>query len=195
MVSKGLDFTSVTLVGVISAETTLWLPDFRADERTFQLLTQVAGRSGRSTVPGEVLIQTQNTNHFVLQKVLDGDYRGFYENELKLRKAGHYPPFSRIALIEVKDENESNASGAIRDFHKHLSVYRKQIEISEPTPAMIPKIKKHYRYHLLIKSSKESDPGGKVLRTAIENALVNYNQKSRYRNIKIFVDIDVNSVM
>jgi primosomal protein N' (replication factor Y) len=195
MVSKGLDFTSVTLVGVISAETTLWLPDFRADERTFQLLTQVAGRSGRSIVPGEVIIQTQNPKHFVLQKVLAGDYRGFYENELKLRKTGHYPPFSRIALIEVKDENESNASGAINDYYRHLSVYRKQIEISEPTPAMIPKIKKHYRYHLLLKSSKESDPGGKVLRTAIENALVNYNQKSRYRNIKIFVDIDVNSVM
>jgi primosomal protein N' (replication factor Y) len=195
IVSKGLDFTNVTLVGVISAETTLWLPDFRADERTFQLLTQVAGRSGRSIVPGEVIIQTQNTNHFVLQKVLAGDYHGFYQNELKLRKAGHYPPFSRIALIEVKDENESNAAGAINDYYKHLSIYRNQIDISVPTPALIPKIKKQYRYHLLIKSSKESDPGGKVLRTAIENALVNYNQKSRYRNIKIFVDIDVNSVM
>jgi primosomal protein N' (replication factor Y) len=195
MVSKGLDFSNVTLVGVISAETTLWLPDFRADERTFQLLTQVAGRSGRSVAPGEVIIQTQNPKHFVLQKVLEGDYPGFYKNELMLRKAGFYPPFSRLALIEIKDENESNALGAINEFYKFISAYGKQIDISAPTPALIPKIKKQYRYHLLIKSGKESDPGGKVLRTAIENSLVNYNQKSRYRNIKVYVDIDVNSIM
>jgi primosomal protein N' (replication factor Y) len=195
MVSKGLDFSNVTLVGVISAETTLWLPDFRADERTFQLLTQVAGRSGRSTVAGEVIIQTQNPKHFVLQKVLENDYHGFYENELKLRKAGHYPPFSRIALIEVKDENESDAMGAINDYYKYLSAYRKQIDISSPTPALIPRIMKQYRFHILIKSDRETDPGGKILRTAIEKAFVNYNQKSRYRNIKIFVDIDVNSIM
>jgi len=195
MVSKGLDFSNVTLVGVISAETTLWLPDFRADERTFQLLTQVAGRSGRSTAPGEVIIQTQNPKHFVLQKVVENDYHGFYDNELQLRKSSHYPPFSRIALIEVKDESESDAMGAINDYYKYLSVYRKQIDISVPTPALIPKIQKQYRFHILIKSDKESDPGGKILRTAIEKALVNYNQKSRYRNIKIFVDIDVNSIM
>lgn len=195
MVSKGLDFSNVTLVGVISAETTLWLPDFRADERTFQLLTQVAGRSGRSTAPGEVIIQTQNPKHFVLQKVLENDYPGFYENELKLRMAGHYPPFSRIALIEVRDEDESDALGAVNDFYKYISAYRNQIDISVPTPALIAKIKKQFRFHLLIKSGRESDPGGKVMRTAIENALINYNQKSRYRNIKVFVDIDVNSII
>ncbi len=195
MVSKGLDFSNVTLVGVISAETTLWLPDFRADERTFQLLTQVSGRSGRSAAPGEVIIQTQNPNHFVLQKVLEGDYGGFYENELRLREAGHYPPFSRLALIEVRDENESDALGAINDYYRFVSAYRKQINISPPTPALIPRIKKQYRYHILIKSGKESDPGGRVLRTAIENAFVNYNQKSRYRNIKVYVDIDVNSLI
>lgn len=195
MVSKGLDFSNVTLVGVISAETTLWLPDFRADERTFQLLTQVAGRSGRSTVAGEVIIQTQNPKHFVLQKVVENDYHGFYRNELNLRKSGHYPPFARIALIEAKDESESDATGAINDYYKYLSVYRKQIDISVPTPALIPKIMKQYRFHILIKSGKDSDPGGKILRTAIEKALVNYNQNSRYRNIKIMVDIDVNSIM
>ena len=106
MVSKGLDFSRVTLVGVISAETTLWLPDFRADEKTFQLLTQVAGRSGRSKTKGEVLIQTKNHKHFVLQKVLTHDYHGFYERELNLRKLNGYPPFTRLGLIETKDPDE-----------------------------------------------------------------------------------------
>ncbi len=88
MVSKGLDFANVTLVGVIAAETSLWIPDFRADERTFQLLTQVSGRSGRSEKTGEVIIQTQNQKHFVLQKVLMNDYKGFYEKEIVLREQG-----------------------------------------------------------------------------------------------------------
>ena len=86
MVSKGLDFANVTLVGVIAAETSLWIPDFRADERTFQLLTQVSGRSGRSDKEGEVIIQTQNQKHFVLQKVLMNDYKGFYEKEIGLTR-------------------------------------------------------------------------------------------------------------
>ena len=105
MVAKGLDFPRVTLVGVISAELTLWMPDFRADERTFQLLTQVAGRSGRATTTGEVVIQTQNPQHFVLQKVLLGDYMGFYSKELNDRKGHGYPPFTRICIIEMKDKD------------------------------------------------------------------------------------------
>ncbi|MCK5456775.1 MAG: primosomal protein N', partial [Melioribacteraceae bacterium] len=100
IVAKGLDFSNVTLVGVISAETTLWLPDFRADERTFQLLTQVSGRAGRSKIEGEVIIQTQNKSHFVLQRVLMNDYEGFYSNEIALREKNNYPPFTRLCLIE-----------------------------------------------------------------------------------------------
>ena len=120
MVSKGLDFPRVTLVGVISAETTLWLPDFRADERTFQLLTQVAGRAGRSQVAGEVIIQTQNENNFTLQRVLHNDYDGFYKNEIMHREKFGYPPFTRLCLIESKDLKEERAKGAAYDFHSAL---------------------------------------------------------------------------
>ncbi|MDH3269327.1 MAG: primosomal protein N', partial [Ignavibacteria bacterium] len=109
MVSKGLDFSRVTLVGVISAETTLWLPDFRADERTFQLLTQVSGRAGRSKSPGEVIIQTQNEKHFALQMVLNNNYNGFYEKEIADREKLGFPPFTRIALIEAKDQSNEKA--------------------------------------------------------------------------------------
>jgi primosomal protein N' (replication factor Y) len=195
MVSKGLDFSHVTLVGVISAETSLWLPDFRADERTFQLLTQVAGRAGRSKAKGEVLIQTQNDKHFVLQKVLNNDYHSFYEKEVAIRERMGYPPFSRLCLIEAKDENEADARGAINDFYSHLLKYRQGLKITPPSEAMIAKIKKNYRFHILIKSDRKIDPGGAYLRNAVLNSYINFNRESRFRNIKLFFDIDPQSIV
>ena len=195
MVSKGLDFSRVTLVGVISAETTLWLPDFRADERTFQLLTQVSGRSGRSKTPGEVIIQTQNEKHFSLQMVLRNDYYGFYSKELDDRKKMDYPPFVRIALIETKDQSEKKAKGAIDDFYKELIKYKKWLNISSPAYAVIARLKGNYRFHILIKSSKETDPGGAVLRKAIIDSFVEFNRRSRYKDVKLFYDVDPQSIM
>lgn len=195
MVSKGLDFPRVTLVGVISAETTLWLPDFRADERTFQLLTQVSGRAGRSKVAGEVIIQTYNEKHFVLQKVLENDYKGFYEKEKIDREKMGYPPFTRIALIETKDTSMDKAKGAAYDFYKEIIKYKNFIKISDPTTAQIFKLKNYYRYHILIKSYKEKDPGGAILRKAILEAWTEFNKKSRYRDVKLFYDVDPQSIM
>lgn len=195
MVSKGLDFPHVTLVGVISAETTLWLPDFRADERTFQLLTQVSGRAGRSKVAGEVIIQTYNEKHFVLQKVLENDYKGFYEKEKIDREKMGYPPFTRIALIETKDTSMDKAKGAAYDFYKEIIKYKNFIKISDPTTAQIFKLKNYYRYHILIKSYKEKDPGGAILRKAIFEAWTEFNKKSRYRDVKLFYDVDPQSIM
>jgi primosomal protein N' (replication factor Y) len=195
MVSKGLDFPRVTLVGVISAENTLWLPDFRADERTFQLLTQVAGRSGRSKTEGEVVIQTKNDKHFVIQKVLLNDYDGFYKRELIDREKHGYPPFSRIALIETKDKSDNKAKGAATDFRKALKKYDKVLKISEPTTAMIYKLKNFYRYQILIKSFKKNDPSGKILRTAILESLVEFKKVSRFRDVKLFYDIDPQSIL
>lgn len=195
MVSKGLDFSRVTLVGVISAETSLWIPDFRADERTFQMLTQVAGRAGRSQIEGEVIIQTQNEKRFALQKVLMNDYEGFYQKEIVDRERMGYPPFSRICLIETKDEDEQKAKGAIIDFYKELLLYKKYLKITPPSPAIISKLKGSYRYHLLIKSSKDSDPGGKVLQQTLFSSFAEFNRKSRYRNIHLFFDVDPQSVV
>ena len=195
MVSKGLDFSNVTLVGVISAETTLWLPDFRADERTFQLLTQVAGRAGRSKAEGEVLIQTQDHKHFVLQRVLNYDGEGFYERELKIREQFKYPPFTRLGLIESKDENEASAFGAINDFYKLILKYKAGIEINKPNPAVIAKIKNQFRFHLLVRSSKKNDPSGKLLRNAILNAFIDFRRVSKFRDVKLFFDVDPQSVL
>lgn len=195
MVSKGLDFPRVTLVGVISAETTLWLPDFRADERTFQLLTQVSGRAGRSNVAGEVIIQTYNEKHFVLRKVLENDYFGFYQKELDDRKQMGYPPFSRIALIETKDTSIDKAKGAAYDFYKEIIRYKNYLKISDVTTAQIFKLLNNYRYHILIKSFKDKDPGGAILRKAILEAWTEFNKKSRYRDVKLYYDVDPQSIM
>jgi len=190
-----LDFSNVTLVGVIAAETSLWIPDFRADERTFQLLTQVAGRSGRSEKAGEVIIQTQNQKHFVLQKVLMNDYKGFYEKEIVLRERGEYPPFTRIGLIEMKDDNEERVRSAIKEYHTFLRKHERGLKITPPTEATIYKIKGQFRFQILIKSSRKVDPSGKLLRSAILNSFVEFNQKSRFREIKPIIDIDPQSII
>ncbi|MCB9219137.1 MAG: primosomal protein N' [Ignavibacteriales bacterium] len=195
IVSKGMDFSNVTLVGVISAETSLWLPDFRADERTFQLLTQVAGRAGRSKEEGEVIIQTQNHKSFVLQKVLDNNYNEFYQKEIMLRQQSQYPPFSRIALIEIKDEDDQKVKQAVNDFHRRLMQFSDKLQILPPNEAIIFKVKGIFRYQIMIKSLRRIDPNGKILRNAIMNAYVDYNQKSRFRDVKVYFDIDPQSVM
>lgn len=195
MVSKGLDFPRVTLVGVISAETTLWLPDFRADERTFQLLTQVSGRAGRSKTEGEVIIQTYNERHFVLRKVLENDYAGFYAKEKADREKMGYPPFTRIALIESKDKNIDKTKGAITDFYKEIIKFKNYIKISDPTTAQIFKLMNNYRYHILIKSFKDKDPGGAILRKAILDSWIEFNKRSRYRDVNLFYDVDPQSIM
>ncbi len=195
MVSKGLDFARLTLVGVISAETTLWLPDFRADERTFQLLTQVAGRAGRSKAEGEVIIQTQNERHFTLQRVLHNDYKGFYSKEIRDREHLGYPPFTRICLIEAKDTVEERARGAVNDFHNELGAYKKWLKISEPTSAILARLKGSYRFHILIKSFRDKDPGGAILRKAVLDSFVEFNRKSRYRDVKLFYDVDPQSIL
>ena len=195
IVAKGLDFSNVTLVGVISAETTLWLPDFRADERTFQLLTQVSGRAGRSKIKGEVIIQTQNKNHFVLQKVLQNDYDGFYSNEIALRQKNYYPPFTRLCLIESKDESEKNARGAITDFFNILIKMKAGLILNTPTAALIAKIKGQYRFHLLIKSPKETDSGGKLLRESVLESWIEFNRTSKFNNIRLTIDMDPQGII
>lgn len=195
IVAKGMDFSNVTLVGVISAETSLWIPDFRADERTFQLLTQVSGRSGRSKEEGEVIIQTQNHKNFVLQKVLDNNYEEFYQKEIMLRLQSQYPPFSRIAMVEIKHMDNQTARQSAIDFHKRLMKFGDRLIILPPNEAVISKLKGIYRYQIMIKSLRKSDPNGRILRNAILNAYSDYNSTSRFKDVKPYFDVDPQSVM
>lgn len=195
IVAKGLDFPRVTLVGVIAAETNLWLPDYRADERTYQLLTQVAGRAGRSTREGEVVIQTQNDKHIVLQKVLHNDYTGLYRKEVHDRKMRRYPPFTTLCLIEAKHKDEAKVKGGMNELYLELRRYRKYIQVSPPTYAVIAKIKNEYRFQMLIRSSREDDPAAKQLRGAILESYKQFNEKSEHRDLRFSFDVNPQSIV
>lgn len=158
MIAKGLDFPHVTLVGVISADTSLNMPDFRAAERTFQLLSQVAGRAGRGTTPGEVIIQTFEPDHYAVQCAVRHDYKAFYEQEIGNREELNYPPFSSLINIISVDESEKAAKSRIEAIaNKLLSIRSKNIEIRGPAPAPLAKLRGKFRYHLVLRSSERRE--------------------------------------
>lgn len=190
MVAKGLDFSRVTLVGVINADLQLFLPDFRANERTFQLLTQVSGRAGRKAdKPGNVIIQTSNPQNPAIQGVLNGSYEEFYQNELKNRMDAGYPPFTRFVAIEISGKND-------KQVHKAAQTYFEKIPDSKyftklgPTIPLIPRIRDVYRQIIIIKGDKVADPLGNILRKGIKRAEKEYSANFSSSTIKITIDID-----
>ena len=155
MVAKGLDFPNVTLVGVVVADTALNLPDFRASEQTFSLLTQVAGRSGRAETAGEVIIQTYMPNHYSISSVEKHDYIGFYQQEIEARSALQYPPFSHVATLLMRGEDEKvliDAMHSVDDYLQTLqSEHFPEVKILGPAPAPLSKIDGKYRWHFLLR--------------------------------------------
>ncbi len=156
MIAKGLDFPNVTLVGVVSADTALNLPDFRAAERTYQLISQVAGRSGRGDVAGTVVVQTYSPEHYSIVAAAAHDYRAFYEAEIASRREAGYPPARRMARILVRGIDESataRCAGMIASACRELDcVSDGTVEVLGPAPAPIPRIAGKYRWHLLLLS-------------------------------------------
>ncbi len=195
MVAKGLDFSRVTLVCVVSAETNLWLPDFRADERTFQLLTQVAGRAGRNTVKGEVLIQTQNDSHPILKSVVAYDYDAFYKREIFNRKRLNYPPFTKMCIVESRNKDEKKALNALSDFYRRLLRYKNFLKVSPPSTAIIARLREEYRFIIIVRSLREVDIAGNHLRNAIKTEYGAYQKNSEYRDVRLIFDMDPQSIM
>jgi primosomal protein N' (replication factor Y) len=158
MIAKGHDFPGVTLVGVVSADVAINIPDFRAPERVFQLLTQVAGRAGRGGEPGEVVIQTYNCEHYSIQAARTHDYDAFYRQEIALRREANYPPFRRLAHLLFEGEDEQDVlrvSGSIGRTLRR-TVTRRQLSTADilgPAPAPIPKLRNRYRWHIALLSS------------------------------------------
>jgi primosomal protein N' (replication factor Y) (superfamily II helicase) len=188
MVAKGLDFPQVTLVGVISADTQMLLPDFRSSERTFQLLTQVAGRAGRSHLQGEVIIQTAQPDHRTLTHIIDHNYRSFFEEELASRSELSYPPFSRLVLVETRGENEDAVRVAAERIAGALKNTPGPFEVLGPTPAVISKIKKRFRWHLLLRAPKKDDPSGSLTRSRLQGALSSITLPPA--RVQVIVDVD-----
>lgn len=161
MIAKGHDHPNITLVGVILADTVLHFPDFRSSERTFQLLTQVAGRTGRGEKGGEVIIQTYSPDHYSIKAASDHNYSSFYSQEISLRESQEYPPFSKLINLIISSKEE----GLCRDtaaklgslFTKHAKEGEGEIEIYGPAPATISRIRGHYRWQLLLKGSLNGD--------------------------------------
>lgn len=196
MVAKGLDFARVTLVGVVSADTSLCLPDFRAGERTFQLLTQVSGRAGRSEeLAGEVLIQTLQPHNPSIELASTHDYERFFQMEISDRQRLQYPPFSRFILIEFKGLHEQavkeRADAFASLFPERASFY----ERIGPAAPSIPKLRNEFRWHVLLKNYKKLDPSGEKIRRLITGAIEQYQKRYASQNVKLTVDVDVQGVL
>jgi primosomal protein N' (replication factor Y) (superfamily II helicase) len=152
MIAKGHDIPNVTLVGVVSADVGLGLPDFRAAERTFQLLTQAAGRAGRGDLPGIVLIQTINPEHYAIRYASEQNYDGFYEKEIQFRKLMRYPPFAALANVLVRSQKQEDALEMSTELGRMLDPAPEGLKILGPAEAPVPKLKSEFRYQLLIKA-------------------------------------------
>jgi primosomal protein N' (replication factor Y) len=160
MIAKGHDIPNVTLVGVVAADMGLGMPDFRAAERTFQLLTQVAGRAGRGSLPGIVLVQTINPEHYAVRYAAAQDYQGFYEKELNFRRMMHYPPFTAMANVLVRSEKKEMAMRMSTELGYLLNPPPEKLRVMGPAEAPVPRLKNEYRYQFLIKAASRKALNG-----------------------------------
>lgn len=182
MIAKGLDFETVTLVGVINADTALNLPDFRAGEKTFQLLTQVAGRTGRGRFEGEVLIQTYNPDHYVMQLAQQHDYESFFYYEMKRRHLGHYPPYFYTTLITISSKYQAKAQAMSHQVKQALLASGAALEILGPSQGAIARINERYYFQLLLKYKD-----GQVIKESL-GAILDQSQLEAKQGIYITID-------
>ncbi|MCK8826913.1 primosomal protein N' [Natroniella acetigena] len=190
MVAKGHDFSNVTLVGVITADTSLNFPDFRAGERTFQLLTQVAGRTGRGDKAGEVVVQSYTPEHYSIQLAKEHDYESFYNYEIEQRKACLYPPYSHLVNIIVASEEEervikiANQLGVIINSYLH-NLDSEEVMLLGPVPAPLSKLKGEFRWQLILKGTELED-----LRQVNEESLEQLKEEESVETVRVSVDVD-----
>ncbi|AOT68418.1 primosomal protein N' [Geosporobacter ferrireducens] len=193
MIAKGLDFPNVTLVGIIAADTSLNLPDFRASEKTFQLITQVSGRAGRGERPGRVVVQTYEPNHFAIRHATNSNYLSFYEQEIKLRREFFYPPFSSLINIIFSGDDEGEVIRAAQEYTGSLKNYlhKEGIDPAQtvygPAPAHLAKIRQNFRWQLIIKSKS-------VDQSRLTGIINSIRMENKMQDImrRIIISIDIN---
>lgn len=191
MVSKGLDFKNVTLVGILAADISLNIPDYRSSERTYQIITQVAGRAGRGDMKGKVIVQTYTPDNASLNYAINNEYDELFKEEIKVRKAMKYPPFSTILLINGQSKIEEKLIKFMNILKFQLNkilVEDGQLEILGPTPCIITKIKDNYRWQIIIKGDISIN-----LRKKIKDMLYELT-KSVYNNIRVSMDFNPNNM-
>ncbi|HEX6172803.1 MAG TPA: primosomal protein N' [Candidatus Binatia bacterium] len=189
MITKGHDVSGVTLVGALLADMSLNLPDFRSAERTFQILSQVAGRCGRGNDPGRVIIQTYGPDHYAIQPLINHDYKNFFAQEIEFRRALGYPPFGKLVNLRLDGPNPEHVEAKARTVFKNLRAiqsgnpkYREHIEILGPAPSPIEKLRNRYRWQLLLKGNQIGPLIG--LASAVRDTF------TKARNVRLHIDVD-----
>ena len=192
MVVKGHHFPNVTLVGVIAADGSLNIDDYRANEKTFQILTQVAGRAGRENLPGKVIIQTYNPESFAIEYSKEQNYDLFYNTEIKLRKQLKYPPFCDIIVFGFSGINELDVKTVSAHLYKILknNLSKYDIDVFMPMPAPIDRIKNRYRWRIISKGNVNKD-----VNIVINKCLKSIYDTNNFKNINIAVDINPNNML
>jgi primosomal protein N' (replication factor Y) len=184
MIAKGHDIPNVTLVGIVSADVGLGLPDFRAAERTFQLLTQAAGRAGRGNLPGIVLIQTINPDHYAVRFASEQNYEGFYQKEIQFRKLMRYPPFAALANVLVRSQKQEDALAMSAELGRVLDPAPEGVKVLGPAEAPVPKLKTEFRYQLLLKAADR-----RVLNDTLRG-LQHFAQGQKWPATALVIDVD-----
>jgi primosomal protein N' (replication factor Y) len=191
MISKGLHLEHVTLVGVISADHSLFLPDFRSAERTFDQLTQVAGRAGRMQRAGEVILQTFIPHHYAIQRAVAHDAEGFYKQELHMREMLHFPPFHRLLLARFSGvdparvrERAGRLAALLRDKAVRRNTWR-GVSVYGPVPCPIARIKDHTRWQVLLRGQTPS-----LMRGLLMAALEEYEKDKKRAGVTVTLDMD-----
>jgi primosomal protein N' (replication factor Y) len=182
MVTKGHDLPNVTLVGVLNADAALSMPDFRAAERSFQLLVQVAGRAGRGDAPGRVLIQTRKPQHPAIVCAAQHDVAGFVERELEMRRELEYPPFSRLVLVRVDAVDEALARDVAQiavDLARRAA--GAEVTVLGPAPAPIARLRNRYRFHVMIRAAERSE---------MRQSLLAIARRTFDRKVRVAIDVD-----
>ena len=195
MIAKGLDFPNVTLVGVVNADTGLFLPDFRAGERTFQLIYQVAGRSGRGDKPGEVIIQTSHPNDPAINFASQLDIENYYMICMDEREELMYPPFSWMVRLELTGLDKERVQLRAMNLAKDLQGKTKLFEIIGPAPCPLERIRGRFRYQVILKSRKDLDKNGQELRKFLALFFRQIDRKHERSGIKINLDVDPVSLL
>ncbi len=190
MIAKGHDIHGVTLVGVVGADHALGMPDFRAAERVFQLLTQVSGRAGRGELPGKVIVQTYHTDHYAVRFAAKHDYRGFVERETGFRRSLHYPPFAVLANVIVQSDKMEEAAGWAAALGRHFERAKPAgVRVMGPATAPIAKLKRIYRFHFILKAQQRTE-----LAASLKNLLA-FAGESGIPRRNLVVDVDAVSWM